>query len=434
MQNITYEIMHMEKNVAWISTTGAAEILCENFMPYDLYLEPGETDDIDVRMNNLANFYHWCASRMLTLDRQYAKAIFNSIGVSQATTDQDRARITLSYHCVSLTDVYWVREQGENITFAEVNLYDHSLNDAVVAISLKGRQMTVTNQELAQDISTGGCFPKAWIREQTDANSFGINGFDINSFDIAASQTRKLQSMDSELQKERENAGQSINGLMGEAGVLSECIENAQNTSSRLGFCLLKDGGETAVRRELLASKICRCFAIPQVLYEPYIFDDRTVTKSAIFTSKEYSIVTKMAFDIYAANHDLDTLQVCRSLDPVGYYGMNILDYLVGNTDRHAENWGFLIDNRTNKYVSLHPLMDFNQSFLSYDTLDGANCLTVLPERMTQREAAIDAVQHIGLQQLQEVDLAWFGDMKVEAQMFRRRLEELKKQIYLYDK
>ena len=390
MQSITYEIMHMEKNVAWISTTGVAEIQCENFMPYDLYLEPDETDDIDVRMNNLANFYHWCASRMLTLDRQYAKAIFNSIGVSQATTDQDRARVTLSYHCVSLTDVYWVREHGENITFAEVNLYDHSLNDAVVAISLKGRQMTVTNQELAQDISTGGCFPKAWIREQTDENSFGINSFDINGFDIAASQTRKLQSVD----------------------------------NSR--FYLLKDGGETVVRRELLASKICRCFAIPQVLYEPYIFENQTVTKSAIFTSKDYSIVTKMAFDIYAANYDLDTLQVCHSLDPVGYYGMNILDYLVGNTDRHVENWGFLIDNRTNKYVSLHPLMDFNQSFLSYDTLDGANCLTVLPERMTQREAAIDAVRHIGLRQIGEVDMAWFGNMEEEEQMFRMRLEELK--------
>ena len=24
---------------------------------------------------------------------------------------------------------------------------------------------------------------------------------------------------------------------------------------------------------------------------------------------------------------------------------MNILDYLVGNTDRHWENWGLLVDN-----------------------------------------------------------------------------------------
>ncbi|MCD8120614.1 MAG: hypothetical protein LUE29_14255 [Lachnospiraceae bacterium] len=358
-QNIIYEIMHTEEPVARVSTAGEAEIMQEDFMPYDLYLEPEDENDIDIRMNNLENFYHWCASRMLTLDRQYAKAILNSIGASQAVTDRDRANIALSYHCVTLTDVFWVRKQGENARFEEINLYDHSLNDAVAAISLRGRQMTVTNRELAQDISTGGCFPKAWIREK-------------NLF-------------------------------------------------------LLKGGSETAVRNELLASRICRCFAIPQVAYEPYIFENQLVSKSEIFTSKRYSIVTKMAFDIYALNHDLDTLEMCKTLDPIAYYGMNILDYLVGNTDRHPENWGFLVDNRTNRCVSLHPLMDFNQSFLSYDAPDGANCLTVFPARMTQREVAVEAVSRIGLRQVREVDVSWFGGRVEEAQMFMWRLEELKK-------
>lgn len=118
-------------------------------------------------------------------------------------TDRDRADISLSYHCVSLTDVYWVRKKGENITFQELNLYDNSLNEAVVEISLKGRQMMVTNQELARDLSTKGCFPKAWIREEE-------------------------------------------------------------------GFRLLKDGAEDAVRKELLASQICRCFDIKQVKYGEY--------------------------------------------------------------------------------------------------------------------------------------------------------------------
>ena len=84
----------------------------------------------------------------------------------QAITDKDRANISLSYHCVSLTDVYWVRIEGEGITFAQLNLYDNPLNEAIVELSLKGRQMTVTNKELAPDLSTKGCFPKAWIREK----------------------------------------------------------------------------------------------------------------------------------------------------------------------------------------------------------------------------------------------------------------------------
>ena len=176
---IVYEILHMEKIVASVSATGNARIYNEQFMPYDLYLEEEMAEnDIDTMMNNLINFYHWCASRVLSLDRKYAKELLNSIGASQAVTDKDRANISLSYHCVSLTDVFWVRKRGE------------------------------------------------------------------------------------------------------------------------------------------------------------------TVTESRIVTSKKYSIVSKMAFDVYACNHDIDTLEFCKQLDPVTYYGMNILDYLTGNTDRHPENWG----------------------------------------------------------------------------------------------
>lgn len=356
----SYEIMHMEKCVASISLNGKAQILDEEFMPYDLYLDEDDDNDIDILVNNLTNFYHWCASRVLSLDRKYAKEILNSLGVAQAVTDRDRANISLSYHCVSLTDVFWVRKNGEKITFAELNLYDNPLNEAIVELSLKGRQMTVTNRELAPDLSTKGCFPKAWIRGEK-------------------------------------------------------------------GFVLLKDGEEGVVKKELLASEICQCFDIQQVKYAEYIYRGEKITQSNIITSKQYSMVSKMAFDIYACNHDLDTLEICKKLDPETYYGMNILDYLTGNTDRHPENWGFLVDNRNNKVVSLYPVMDFNQTFLAYDTLEGARCQTVFPEIISQREAAIEAVKCIGLRQVKEMDMRKFGDMDKEASMFKRRLEELKK-------
>lgn len=356
VNTIIYEIMHMEKVVATISTVGRVTLHNEKFFPYDLYLE--EEEDIDTLLNNLNNFYHWCASRVLSLDRKYAKEILNSIGVAQAITDKDRAKISLSYHCVSLTDVYWVRKQGEDVTFKDINLYDNPLNQAVVELSLKGRQMTVTNRELAPDLSTKGCFPKAWIR---------------------------------------------------------------QNDT----FKLLKDGGEDAVRKELLASKICQCFDIPQVKYNESYYDGQLVSESDIITSKEYSMVSKMAFEVYACNHDLDVITECERIDPRTFYGMNILDYLTGNTDRHPENWGLLVDNNTNEYISLYPLMDFNQCFFAYDNINGAICQTVFPRRLSQREAAIEAVQKIGLPQIKEMDMRLFEDMKDEAEMFKHRLNEL---------
>ena len=359
-----YEIMHMNKVVATISNYGDAEIIDEQFMPYDLFLE--DSNDPNDKANNLNEYLHWCASRVLTLDRKYAKEILNSIGAPQSITDKERAEISMSYHCVSLTDVYWTREHGEEITFDSLNLYDNKLNAAIVEVSLQGKNLTITNQELsvqdfAPDLSTRGCFPKAWVRTEK-------------------------------------------------------------------GFLLLKDGGEETVKKEVLASEICQCFDIPQVKYWEHTYDGQPVSACELVTSKERSMVSKKAFEVYATNNGFDVIDKCVELDPIAYYGMNILDYLIGNTDRHMENWGILIDNSTNKPISLYPLMDFNQCFLAYSNLDGANCLTV-NKRMTQREAAIDAVKHIGLRQIRDVDMSKFADMDQEAEMFIKRLTELKKYV-----
>ena len=151
---IVYHVMHMEKCVAQVSTAGECKVYLEDFMPYDLVLE--ESDDFDDRINNVINFYYWCASRMLTLDRTYAKEILNSIGASQSVTDRERAQIALSYHCLSLLDVFWVKGENETVRFEDINLYTHSLSNALVDIALRGHQMTVTNAHLlANDLSTG---------------------------------------------------------------------------------------------------------------------------------------------------------------------------------------------------------------------------------------------------------------------------------------
>lgn len=352
-----YEIMHGERQVAEIDLQGHCRIYEKEFMPYNLYLDDSE-EDIDTLVNNVTNFNYWCATRMLTLDRQYAKEILNSIGACQSVTDRDRARIALSYRCVSLTDVYWVKRQGENVQFQDVNLYDNHLCNAFVDISLRGRQIMVQNHQLAQDLSTGGCFPKAWVRKKN-------------------------------------------------------------------GFFLLKDGGADAVEREILASKICQCFVCKQVVYQAKDYDGEKVSVSRIITSKDYSIVSREAFEVFAVNHETDPLAYILELDDYSYYMMNILDYLTGNTDRHWGNWGFLVDNQTNKPVRLHELMDFNRAFSAYDTLEGANCQTVLPRILTQKEAAQEAVEKIGLNQYREVEREWFGDRVQEYEMFLDRRDLL---------
>ena len=109
---------------------------------------------------------------------------------------------------------------------------------------------------------------------------------------------------------------------------------------------------------------------------------------------------------------------------------MNIIDYLVGNTDRHWGNWGVLVKNSNNKPVSLHKLMDFNQSFYSYDTLEGANCQTTFGVKKNQKEAAEEAVKRIGMNQISEIKKEWFSNLPQFYDMFLKRYEYLKNVNY----
>ena len=70
------------------------------------------------------------------------------------------------------------------------------------------------------------------------------------------------------------------------------------------------------------------------------------------------------------------------------YYMMNVIDYLVEIRTATGETGAFWWIQEQTGPLSLHPLMDFNQSFLAYDTLDGANCQTLFGRRGTQRQAA----------------------------------------------
>lgn len=363
--NREYEIMHRDQVVAFIDIkTGYIRIEKQVFMPHSLYFE--DALDLEAAVNNINNFYHWCATRLLSLDRKYAKEILNSIGAKQAVTDKDRAEIALTYRCLSLRDVYWVREKGDNSSYKNINLYNHSLNDAMVDIALRGRNLTVNNSSLiASDLSTNGLFPKAWMREEN-------------------------------------------------------------------GFVLLKDGGADIVHKEYLASEITKCFTNNSVDYKLRSYKGELVTESKIFTDLNHSILPMEDFDIYCANQEIDLYEYIKTLDANNYYVMNLIDYLIGNTDRHMGNWGLLIDNNSNQPIKLHPLMDFNHAFEGYDDLEGGRSLTVKGV-MSQRQAAIEAAEMLGgLLLVKELPYHLFeayGYVK-EKEMFMKRMEILDNYLY----
>ena len=360
-----YQIMHKNRRVASIREDGSCTIYFPAFMPYNLYLERAEDGDVDTRVNNLTNFYYWCASRVLTLDRTYVKQILNSIGAAQATTDRERAMIAISYHGICLTDVYWIKTDGENLRYEDISLYRHSLSGAFADVSLRGHQLTAQNAELlkpndiAGDVATQGVAPKAWIRENGE-------------------------------------------------------------------FYLLKDGDLRDVKAELLASRLASCFDMEYVPYEAAEYAGTQVSRSRLITSEERGIVPMEYVDIYCLNHNLDRNALIKRTSEKAYCMMNLFDYLIGNSDRHGANWGFWVNHQTNRLTCLYPLMDFNKAFTAYSSLDGGLCLTVDSVSISQREAAETAVRCVGLNMISEPDPAWF-DNPQQREMFFKRLEVCRK-------
>lgn len=171
---MTYEILYGEKLIASITLQGECEIYEARFMPCNLYLE--ETDELDRRVDNVTNFYYWCATRVLTLDRKYAKEILNSMGMGQAVTNRERARVALSYHCLSLTDIYWVREAGELYL-----LKDGDQEAALEAVRQIGLNQVGESRAsgLERTPAGGKCFGGGW-------RSFAVrrksNGFTFQKF------------------------------------------------------------------------------------------------------------------------------------------------------------------------------------------------------------------------------------------------------------
>lgn len=176
---------------------------------------------------------------------------------------------------------------------------------------------------------------------------------------------------------------------------------------------------------EILASKIASCFKVDSVKYDISYFDNKAVSKSAIITSQDKSIIPIEHIDIHCANKELDRNEFVIKKDEYSYHMMNLIDYLIGNTDRHWGNWGFFVDNDTNRLEKLHPLMDFNKSFQAYDTLEGTKCLTN-NKNESQLEAAICAVKTVGLNRISNINPEWFGNEEW-GKMFFERLGVLEK-------
>ena len=157
------------------------------------------------------------------------------------------------------------------------------------------------------------------------------------------------------------------------------------------GFYLLKAGSLKQVENEISASNVLQKLGFNVVPYIYSTYNGEPITMCKAFTTSEIGFVTA---EEYAYNHDIHkalsgyTRQFCELV---------LSEYIVGNSDLHARNWGFLFND--GEIVGMSPLFDFDHAFeLNYNCNDiESKVWRAVGVRENLKEAARSACDVLGL-------------------------------------
>ncbi len=208
---------------------------------------------------------------------------------------------------LSLNDCYWVVEEGFNGKFDDFNLYENRFSQILALIAFTGYGSSIrTSLASCPEFTTNGMLPKCWRRERGQIKLFkgGTSG--------------------------------------------------ASNT-----------GNEPY--SEFYAFQVAEIMGINAIPYNLSKWKGELCSTCDLFTSKDYSflpvgrIVTTGGMKAVKEYYESLGADFVKALDD-----MIVLDALIFNTDRHFGNFGFLVDNKTNKIAAPAPLFDHGNALFNF--------------------------------------------------------------------
>ncbi len=227
---------------------------------------------------------------------------------------------------LSLNDCYWVVEEGFDGTFEKYNLYDNRFSQILALIAFTGYGSSIrTSLASCPEFTTNGMLPKCWRRE---------------------------------------------NGVI---KLYKGGTSGASNT-----------GNEPY--SEFYSAQVAEVLGVNAISYGLSKWKGELCSTCDLFTSKDYSflpigrIVTSGGMDAVRSYYETLGGEYIKAFND-----MLVLDAVICNTDRHFGNFGFLVDNKTNKIVAPAPLFDHGNALFNYagrDDLASDEALTSYAETL----------------------------------------------------
>lgn len=259
----------------------------------------------------------WLRHRTIPKNRAYVHSFLSKCGLN---LNRPMSILSVSKG-LSLNDCYWVVEEGFEGSFAEYNLYDNRFSRVLGLIAFTGYGSSVrTSLASCPEFTTNGMLPKCWRRESGSIKLYkgGTSG--------------------------ASNTGNEPYSEFYAAQIAEILDINA------IGYGLSKWQGELCSTCELFTSKDYSFIPV-----------GRLVTKGGMKAVREYYVSLGEEF--------------VSALDD-----MLVLDAVICNVDRHFGNFGFLVDNRTNKIAAPAPLFDHGNSLFNLAGRDALSSGKALDE------------------------------------------------------
>ena len=264
----------------------------------------------------------WLKHRTIPKNRAYVHNFLSKCGLN---INRPMTIIKVSKG-LSLNDCYWVVEEGFEGTYDKFNLYDNRFSQILALIAFTGYGSSIrTSLASCPEFTTNGMLPKCWRRK--DGKILLYKG-----------------------------------GTSGASNTGNEPYSEyyAVQVAKALGINVIEYGlskwkGELCSTCELFTSK-----------YYSFLPVGRVVTSGGMKAVREYYENLGQSF--------VDALN-----------DMLVLDAVIMNTDRHFGNFGFIIDNHTNKIVTPAPLFDHGNSLLNFagrDDLESEKTLSAYAETL----------------------------------------------------
>lgn len=206
--------------------------------------------------------------------------------------------------CLSLTDTFWMKREDEPLAWADVSLYRNPFDDVIARIAFDGTGIYGrANSPTSPEFATSGSFAKCWIRDGS-----GIYLLKRGSYGYA-------------------NAG-------------------------------------FEPYSEVLAAQLLTAAKVDHVPYSLLKFHDKLACKCPLFTSEHEGFVAAHRF--FSRTFDVDDMLEFTAAHGCeeSFREMVAMDAVMANVDRHAGNYGFMVNNDTGEVLRMAPLFDHNMACL----------------------------------------------------------------------